>query len=657
VVSAPLDRLLTPSPPPFALLYRPGVRGRDVVDLFTGDVMTADRLADIPLSATPPRAGSGPEMLAFIPYRQVREREFECRDDGEPIIAMRIAEHASVPLATVLARLPDTGLSMASSGFDLTDEDYAAIVSRVITDEIGRGEGSNFVVRRTFTGHIRDWSPAAALTLFRHLLASELGSYWTFVVCTGDRTFVGATPERHISLSEGVAAMSPISGTYRYPPSGPTLSGVLDFLVDRKETEELHMVVDEELKMMAGVCDAGAQVRGPFLREMARLAHTEYSLEGPSSLDVRELIGATMFAPTVTGSPIENACRVLSRHEPTGRGFYSGIAALAGWDGAGRRELDSAILIRTADIDAHGRLRLGVGATLVRHSNPAAEVQETRAKAATMLAAAGISGTRSGVRGENRPQSGREDRPSAVVGRFGHQQIVRSTLARRNAPLAPFWFEPPATRSRPHPGLEGMEILVVDAEDAFTAMLGHQLSAVGPRVRTRPWDAVGAEPEMTGSVDVVILGPGPGDPADLTDPRIATMRSLTERLFDSAAPFVSVCLSHQVLAGVLGLPLMRKVFPSQGLQREIDLFEVSRVVGFYNTFAAVAPGDRLADPRGGTNISVSRDQATGEVHALRGAGFASVQFHPESVLTREGPAILADLLSWVTADQRAAAAA
>jgi phenazine biosynthesis protein phzE len=168
---------------------------------------------------------------------------------------------------------------------------------------------------------------------------------------------------------------------------------------------------------------------------------------------------------------------------------------------------------------------------------------------------------------------------------------------------------------------------------------------------------VGAEPEVTASYDVVILGPGPGDPADLTDPRIATMRSLTERLFDSAAPFVSVCLSHQVLAGVLGLPLMRKVSPSQGLQREIDLFGVSRVVGFYNTFAAVAPGDHLAGPRGGTNISVSRDEATGEVHALRGAGFASVQFHPESVLTREGPAVLADLLSWVTVDQRAAAAA
>lgn len=647
MVSAPLDRLLTPSPPPFALLYRPGVRGRDVVDVFTGDVTTVERLADIPLSAAPPPAGSGPEMLTLIPYRQVRERGFECRDDGEPVIAMRIAEHASVPLATVLARLPGTDLSMTSSGFDLTDEDYAAIVSRVITDEIGRGEGANFVVRRTFTGHIRDWSAAAALALFRHLLASELGSYWTFVVYTGDRTFVGATPERHISLSEGVAAMSPISGTYRYPPSGPTLDGVLDFLLDRKETEELYMVVDEELKMMARVCDAGGQVRGPFLREMARLAHTEYRLEGPSSLDVRELIGATMFAPTVTGSPIENACRVLSRHEPTGRGYYSGIVALAGWDGAGRRELDSAILIRTADIDAHGVLRLGVGATLVRHSNPTAEVQETRAKAATLLAAAGI-GT---------PSGRREDQASAVISGFGRHEIVRSTLARRNAPLAPFWFEPPGTRSRPHPGLEGMEILVVDAEDTFTAMLAHQLSAVGPRVRTRPWDAVGAEPEMARAYDVVLLGPGPGDPADLTDPRIATMRSITERLFGGAVPFVSVCLSHQVLAGVLGLPLTRKVSPSQGLQREIDLFGQSRIVGFYNTFAATAPSDTLADPRGGTDISISRDQATGEVHALRGAGFASVQFHPESVLTRDGPAVLTALLAWATLNQPAPATA
>ena len=93
-----------------------------------------------------------------------------------------------------------------------------------------------------------------------------------------------------------------------------------------------------------------------------------------------------MFAPTVTGSPLESACRVINRYETKGRGYYSGIVALIGRDATGRRELDSSILIRTAEIRGDGRLEIGVGATLVRHSDPRTEVAETKAKAAGLLA-------------------------------------------------------------------------------------------------------------------------------------------------------------------------------------------------------------------------------------------------------------------------------
>ena len=78
--------------------------------------------------------------------------------------------------------------------------------------------------------------------------------------------------------------MNPISGTYRYPPAGPHPPGVLDFLADRKEADELYMVVDEELKMMARICSGGGRMLGPDLKEMARLAHTEYLIEGRTEL-------------------------------------------------------------------------------------------------------------------------------------------------------------------------------------------------------------------------------------------------------------------------------------------------------------------------------------------------------------------------------------
>lgn len=118
------------------------------------------------------------------------------------------------------------------------------------------------------------------------------------------------------------------------------------------------------------------------------------------------------------------------------------------------------------------------------------------------------------------------------------------------------------------------------------------------------------------------------------------------RLLDERRPFVAVCLSHQVLSTLLGLGLARRDTPNQGVQKEIDLFGAYERVGFYNTFAARSADDKLTHPDHGV-IEISRDPDTGEVHALRGQGFASMQFHAESVLTEDGVRILAEALTGV----------
>ncbi|MHC3464679.1 chorismate-binding protein, partial [Streptomyces flavovirens] len=78
------------------------------------------------------------------------------------------------------------------------------------------------------------------------------------------------------------------------------------------------------------------------------LAHTEYELRGRSTLDAREVVRETMFAATVTGSPVQNACRVSERYESEGRGYYAGALALLRREPGGTQSLDSPILIRTA---------------------------------------------------------------------------------------------------------------------------------------------------------------------------------------------------------------------------------------------------------------------------------------------------------------------
>ncbi|MFD0342862.1 anthranilate synthase family protein [Streptomyces sp. NPDC127117] len=614
-----IDRLLGDDCPPFALLRRrtPG-HDQDTVEVLIGRVREADRLADLPVGDLP--------SLALVPFRQIAERGFDVRDDGTPLSVLVAEETYELPLAEVLDRLPVREVRVEGGAFDVPDEEYAGIVRRVIEDEIGQGEGANFVVRRTFEGEIPGFGRADALALFRRLLAGERGAYWTFVVHTGDRTLVGASPEVHVRMSGGTVVMNPISGTYRYPAEGPTAESLLAFLADRKETEELSMVVDEELKMMCTVGDMGGVVIGPRLKEMAHLAHTEYELRGRSSLDVREVLKETMFAATVTGSPVQNACRVIERYEPGGRGYYAGALALLRQEPGGAQTLDSPILIRTADISAGGRLRVPVGATLVRHSDPDGEVAETHAKAAGVLTALGV-----------RPGRPRDEgaRP-----RLADDPRVRAALDARRDGLAPFWLR---MQERTHE-LSG-RALVVDGEDTFTAMLAHLLRSSGLDVSVHRYDEPGLRELVRAHTGPVVLGPGPGNPGDTADPKMRLMRGLAAELVrDHRHGLLGVCLGHELIAAELGLEIVRKTVPYQGAQTRIELFGRPETVGFYNSFTAHCDGP-VADELAAHGVEVSLDAATGELHALRGPGFASVQFHPESVLTLRGAAIVAELLA------------
>ncbi|WP_030291843.1 anthranilate synthase family protein [Streptomyces katrae] len=614
--------LLDDSCPPFALLRRrtPG-RDHDTVEVLIGPVHEAGRLAELPVRELP--------TLALVPFRQIRERGFDVHDDGTPLSVLAADEAYEIPLAEALAVLPDHPVRVEGGGFDVPDEEYAATVERVIRDEIGRGEGANFVIRRTYEGRIDDFGRADALALFRRLLLGERGAYWTYVVHTGDRTLVGASPEVHVRMSGRTVVMNPISGTYRYPAGGPTAESLLAFLGDRKETEELSMVVDEELKMMCTVGDMGGVVVGPRLKEMAHLAHTEYELRGRSSLDVREVLRETMFAATVTGSPVQNACRVIERYEAGGRGYYAGALALLGVDASGAQTLDSPILIRTADIAADGTLRVPVGATLVRHSDPAGEVAETHAKAAGVLAALGV-----------RPVA---PRPAFGSAGLAGDPRVRAALAARRQDLAPFWL-----RMQDRPPARAGHALVVDGEDTFTAMLAHVLRVTGLEVTVRRYDDPGLREAALSWTGPVVLGPGPGNPADAADPKMRMLRGLAgELLAGHRHGLLGVCLGHELLAAELGLRLVRKAEPAQGAQKRIDFFGREEVVGFYNTYTAHCP-DAAAARLSEQGVEVSRDAVTGEVHALRASAFAGVQFHPESILTLRGADLLRELLVEVT---------
>ena len=384
-----------------------------------------------------PDPGRRFDRLVAIPFRQVAERGFEAHDDGTPLTVVDIEQETEVPLAELLAALPREELTFADrGGFDTSDEEYGVVVDAIIRDEIGHGEGANLVVGRHYRAQVEDWDAAKALTVLGRLLERERGAYWTYCFFTGDRFLVGASPERHVSVHGGDVRMNPISGTFRLKgltDERERKAKLLEFLADEKEIYELFMVVDEELKMMCDICHEGGQVLGPFLKPMTHLVHTEYLLAGRTDRDVREVLRDTMYAATVTGSPVENACRLIKKYEPEGRGYYGAALALLGRDDGGRPTADSPIVIRTADVDldgtAQGHRRRDAGARLAGRPRGRRDARQGRRHPRRVRP--GRPGDVGG-RGPRRadPRRGRRDRP-------GHPQpAAQPVLADRPGRLA-----------------------------------------------------------------------------------------------------------------------------------------------------------------------------------------------------------------------------
>lgn len=651
------EMLVQSATKPVALIRR---QHSSLVDVLVGRVIEVEALAEIPLT--------GQEVLALVPFRQVCEREFAAIDDGTPLLCLLVEEQASLSQSDLLELLPQETPLVEPTGFDLTDEEYAQVVRRVITDEIGRGEGANFVIRRDFHAHTTDHPKTAVLAWFKDLLTHEAGAYWTFAFITDEVLAVGASPERHVSSTDQVVFMNPISGTLRHGGKTPDVETLLTFLQDRKESEELVMVVDEELKMMSAICPEGGVMRGPFLKPMTQLTHTEYLLEGKTDLDPREVLRLTMFAPTVTGSPMGNACRVIARHETTGRGYYSGVIArftprATVREGAASQvhptdyDLDAPILIRTAFVNPAGDIVVSAGATLVRHSDPMSEAAETRVKASGVLASLGLveRSITKPVNAANATGSGGVEDPAinsntgavaatattkteeteAVAYPAAKDPKVLQALADRNRNLAPFWRDEQISAAE-----FSASAILVDCGDDFTTMLAHQLHRLGLNPQIVHWSELPENPET----NLVVFGPGPGDPMDDADPRIQRVSQQLRARVEAGLPTLAVCLSHQVLCRLAGLEIVELPSPRQGLPLQVPLLGKDCLIGFYNTFTARGENGQITE---NLELTINSDPQTGDVFSLLGHRVASVQGHLESVLSYDGFSALAGLVRHV----------
>ena len=185
-------------------------------------------------------------------------------------------------------------------------------------------------------------------------------------------------------------------------------------------------------------------------------------------------------------------------------------------------------------------------------------------------------------------------------------------------------------------------LLLIDNYDSFTYNLVQAFLVLGADVHVHRNDRIDIEEAESLAPTHLCVSPGPGTPADAG---ISTR--MIER-FAGRIPVFGVCLGHQAIVEVFGGAVVRAprlmhgktssvLHDGRGLYDGLpDPFEAGR----YHSL--IAERERLPDA-----LEVTAWTAEGEVMGVRHRGLAveGVQFHPESILTPEGPRLMAAFLA------------
>jgi anthranilate synthase component 1 len=224
------------------------------------------------------------------------------------------------------------------------------------------------------------------LDLYRALRTVNPSPYM-FILETGDFSIVGASPEVHVRLTDGLVEIRPIAGT-RKRGATPAEDVALEkeLLADEKERAEHLMLVDLARNDIGRVCQFGS-VKVPEMMVIERYSHVMHivsQVEGQIAPDKNayDLMRATFPAGTVSGAPKIRAMQIIAQYEPSQRGFYAGALGYVGYDG----NMDTCIMLRTALLK-DGQIHIQSGAGVVADSVPASEYQETVSKASALFKA------------------------------------------------------------------------------------------------------------------------------------------------------------------------------------------------------------------------------------------------------------------------------
>jgi anthranilate synthase/aminodeoxychorismate synthase-like glutamine amidotransferase len=184
-------------------------------------------------------------------------------------------------------------------------------------------------------------------------------------------------------------------------------------------------------------------------------------------------------------------------------------------------------------------------------------------------------------------------------------------------------------------------LLLIDNYDSFTYNLVQAFLVLGADVRVHRNDEITVDAAMAMAPTHLCISPGPGEPED------AGVSKDMIRGFAGKIPVLGVCLGHQALVEVFGGTIVRADRLMHGkaskvLHRGTGLYE-----GLPNPFAAGRYHSLIARRESvPESFEVTAWTEEGEVMGVRHESLAleGVQFHPESILTPEGPRLLSAFL-------------
>ncbi len=186
------------------------------------------------------------------------------------------------------------------------------------------------------------------------------------------------------------------------------------------------------------------------------------------------------------------------------------------------------------------------------------------------------------------------------------------------------------------------KLLLIDNYDSFTYNLVQAFLVLGAEVAVHRNDMLSVEDALGLGATHLVISPGPGTPRDAG----ASMRMI--EAFTGRIPIFGVCLGHQSLVEVFGGRVVRAGRLMHGKVSPVLHDGKGLFSGMPQEFQAGRYHSLIAEPASMPPLlEVTARTAEGEIMGVRHRSLPieGVQFHPESVLTPEGPRLMGNFLN------------